>query len=48
MPKILALETGSPAAVEAVCVPCPSESRAEHWPVTLLQYSPGSAPNTAM
>ena len=47
IPKIGALATGSPAAVEAVWVPCPFASRAEHCLVTVLQYSPGSAPNTA-
>ena len=44
-PKTLALATGLPAAVVAVCVPWPSASRAEQ---TLpLQYSPGTAPVTA-
>ncbi len=48
MPKIGALATGSPAAVDAVCVPWPLASRAEHTSVTLLQYSPGSAAKTDM
>ena len=47
MPKIGAEATGLPAAVEAVCVPWPSASRAEQTPVAMLQNSPGSAPTTS-
>ena len=44
-PSTVAWATGPPAAVVAVCVPWPSESRAEQ--VLPSQYSPGAAPCTA-
>ena len=40
--------TFEPAAVVAVWVPCPSESRAEHTFVTSLQNSLPSEPTRAM
>ena len=47
-PYIIAELTRSPAAVEAVWVPWPSESRVEHFRVTSLQNSWPSEPMTAM
>ncbi len=46
-PKMEAATSWSPAAVEAVWVPCPSASRAEHVPAWGRQNSPASAPNSA-
>ena len=45
-PSTGACATGPPAAVVAVCVPWPSESRAEQGPALVVQYSPGAAPTT--
>jgi hypothetical protein len=44
-PKIDAATLVSPAAVDAVCEPWPSASRAEHVCVETRQNSPASAPN---
>src|SRR5581483_2797661 len=47
-PYKTAESTRLPAAVELVCVPCPSESRAEQSLVVLLQNSPAPAPTAFM
>ena len=47
-PRSVALATGLPTAVDEVCVPWPSASRAEQTSVALLQFSPGTAALRAM